>query len=355
MNPADPRSPLLPHLSQYHVDFVIPRIGIDLPLGIDPFLLFKSRDREYRHLHEVILDTFNAGIKAIREGHPDEAHRLFDFPEVSAIGLGYTQGGKRGSGVGTYFAGLIIDTLEASPALQERGVRHVEEMQLLSAGIGPDRVSDIAANILKRFLIGYTQVQCRIWDIDMVKDVPVQHILNHESKQWEDSFEELPISPSNGAPILFVPRRIVRVLPWINYDDFLRSEFNAYLKIRRDQARSTTRAKTDVVAVTRRDISLVERYVGTREAQAREARPALDYIDEDACREAERLKNQLAAIVPGRAEAEAYQQLVLEVLNFLFSPELIDGQPEVRTIDGTERRDIIFTNDSDEPFWGLCP
>src|SRR5205823_6312859 len=28
-----------------------------------------------------------------------------------------------------------------------------------------------------------------------------------------------------------------------------------------------------------------------------------------------------------------------------------DGQPEVRTVDGTERRDIIFTNDSDETFW----
>ena len=101
----------------------------------------------------------------------------------------------------------------------------------------------------------------------------------------------------------------------------------------------------------RRDISLVERYVGAREAQASEARPAMDYIDEDACREAERLKNRLAAIDPGRADAGEYQQLVLEILNFLLNPELIDGQPEVRTMDGTERRDIIFTNDSDEPFW----
>src|SRR5262249_8255205 len=42
---------------------------------------------------------------------------------------------------------------------------------------------------------------------------------------------------------------------------------------------------------------------------------------------------------------------ILEIVNYLFNPELIDGQPEVRTIDGTERRDIIFTNDSDEPFW----
>jgi hypothetical protein len=352
MSTLDPRAPLLPHLSQYQLDFVIPRIGIDLPLGIDPFLLFKSRDSEYRRLHTLLIATFNAGIAAIREGNTDEAHRLFDFPEVSAIGLGYTQGGKRGSGVGSYLAGLIIDTLEASPALQQRGVRHVEEMQLLSAGIGPDRVSDITANVLKRFLIEYTQRQCRIWNVGMAKHVPVSHIFNHLSNEWEDAFEDLPISPINGAPILFVPRRIVRVLPWINYDDFVRSEFNAYLKARRDQIKkSSTQAKTDVVTVTRRDISLVERYVKAREAQGGDARPTLDYIDEDLCRESARLKEQLAAIAIGRSEAERYQHLVLEILNFLFSPELIDGQPEVKTIDGTERRDIIFTNDSDESFW----
>lgn len=352
MSTLDPRAPLLPHLSPYQVDFVIPRVGIDLPLGIDPFLLFKSRDSEYRQLHMLLIATFNAGVAAIREGNTDEAHRLFDFPEVSAIGLGYTQGGKRGSGVGGYLAGLIIDTLEASPALQQRGVRHVEEMQLLSAGIGPDRISDITANVLKRFLIDYTQRQCRIWNVEMATSVPVSHIFNHLSKEWEDAFEDLPISPINGTPILLVPRRIVRVLPWINYDDFVRSEFNAYLKARRDQIKkSNSQAKTEVVTVTRQDISLVDRYVKAREAQGGEARPTLDYIDEDVCREAERLKERLAAITIGRSEAERYQHLVLKILNFLFNPELIDGQPEVKTIDGTERRDIIFTNDSDENFW----
>ena len=89
----------------------------------------------------------------------------------------------------------------------------------------------------------------------------------------------------------------MRVLPWINYDDFVRSEFNAYLKARRDQVRrSSAQAKTEVVTVTRRDISLVERYVKAREAQGGDARPALDYIDEDVCRESERLKERLAAI-----------------------------------------------------------
>lgn len=103
--------------------------------------------------------------------------------------------------------------------------------------------------------------------------------------------------------------------------------------------------------MTRSDIALVERYVRSREAQSAEARPTLEYIDEDSCREGEKLKDRLRSIPVGREHARGYQLTVLEILNYLFNPELIDGQPEVRTLEGTERRDIIFTNDSDESFW----
>jgi hypothetical protein len=143
--------------------------------------------------------------------------------------MGYTVGGKRGSGVGTYLAGLIIETLTGSPSLQERGIRHIEEMQLVSAGIGPDRVSDIAANILKSFLVEYTRRQCSIWSIPLKAAVPVEHIYDASTQQWIDSYEDLPVSPVDGSVILLVPRRIVRALPWINYDDFFRTEFKAYL------------------------------------------------------------------------------------------------------------------------------
>lgn len=364
MSSSDPRAPLLSGVSQYDVDFVIPRVGIDVPVGIDPFLLYKSRDPEYRQLHGQLLEAFSAGILAVRRGMLHEAGRILDFPEVSAIGLGYTQGSKRGSGLGTHLSGLIIETVIGSPSLQERGIRHIEEMQLVSAGIGPDRVSDISANILKSFLIEYTQRQCGIWGLPVKKGVPVQHIYDLSSQEWRDSYEDLPVSPVDGSAILLVPRRIVRTLPWINYDDFIRTEFSAYLSAKRQAARQTpkdtdegerrqshTKDKQRVVTLTRSDISLVERYVRSREQLASDARPALDYITEDACKEAEALKKKLGAIQPGREQAAEYQRLVLEIVNYLFNPELIDGQPEVRTIDGTERRDIIFTNDSDESFW----
>jgi hypothetical protein len=363
---ASPREPLIQGVSQYEVDFVIPRAGIDIPVGIDPFLLFKSRDPELRGLHTSLISVFNSGIELVRQGALGDARRLFDFPEVPEIGFGYTQESKRGSGLGSHLTGLILDTVVGSPSLQERGVKHVEEMQLLSAGIGPDRVSDIAANILKSFLIQYTQRQAVIWKLAVSPSVPVTHIFDHSSGEWQDSHEDLPVSKFDGSPILLVPRRLVRSLPWINYDDFLRTEFKAYLSSRRQPPRhlnpkapkesepvtpQPNPAKEGVVSVTRSDMAIVDRYVKAREDQKANARPTLDYIDDDRCKEAELLKARLFAINHGREQATEYQGIVLEILNYLFNPELIDGQPEVRTVDGTERRDIIFTNDSDESFW----
>ena len=353
------RAPLLSGLSQYDVDFVLPRIGIDLPLGIDPFLLYKSRDSALRSLHTLIVDTFNKGVAEVQRGATDEARRRLNFPEVPEIGLGYSRGSKRGSGVGTVLTGLLLETIANSPQLQERGVRHIEEMQLLSAGIGADRVSDIAANVLKEFLVEYTQRQCRIWDIPLVAGVPLEHVLDAPNETWTDGFYDLPVSPLDGSGILLVPRRIVRRLPWINYEDFVRSDFAAYLKAKRT-ARLTlpemgaTTPKEQVVGITRSDLAIVERYVRAREAAADQASPDTDFgLDTDlsVCDEAHVLQSRLAALRSGREHAAEYQRLVLEILNFAFSPDLVDGKPEVRTIDGTERRDIVFTNESDHTFW----
>src|SRR2546425_10974990 len=114
----DPASRLLlSGVSQYEVDFVIPRLGIDVPVGIDPFLLFKSRDPVLRSLHDKIIDVFRSGVESIKSGREAHAHAIFQFPEVAEIGLGYTRRGKRGSGVGHYLSSLILNTLRDSPAM----------------------------------------------------------------------------------------------------------------------------------------------------------------------------------------------------------------------------------------------
>lgn len=361
MAEQNPYTPLLKGISQFDVDFVIPRIGVDLPLGIDPFLLFKSRNATFSALHGIVLTTFNTAVDALRSGDVATAKYLFDFPEVSEIGLGYTQKGKRGSGVGSYLSRLIIETLNESPALMERGVRHIEEMQLVSVGIAADRTSDIAANLIKQYLIEYTQKQCALWDIPLHSGVPINHIFDPERLEWYDDYTDLPISPVDNSPIILVPRRIVRSLPWINYDDYFRMEFSAYLRAKRvrkdnqlqgNRTISKSYGKKEVTAVTRLEVERIDRYVNLKEETASQAQPSENYlIASERCPEAERLKQELTPITHGNVHAYIYQRTVLEILNYLFNPELIDGEFEVKTVDGTERRDIIFTNDSDQSFW----
>jgi len=357
-----PNTLLLSGISQFEVDFVIPRVGIDLPIGIDPFLLFKSRDTILANLHTSILKVFNKGIEFVRDKKISEAKQLFDFPEVAEIGLGYSKKSKQGSGVGNFLSQLIIETLIDSPALQERGIKHIEEMQLVSVGIGADRISDIAANLLKQYFIEYTQKQCLLWNIPLISGVPLSHIFDFDTLTWYDGYFELPISPIDNSPILLVPRRIVRVFPWINYDDFFKMEFSTYLRAKRVKGRfaikniATSQTKKEdkeqITLLTRTEVERIDRYILAKEKTYEQAQPSSNYIDVgNISIGAKELKENLAQVKIGREDAGKYQRVVLEILNFLFNPELIDGELEVETIDGTERRDIIFTNDSDQSFW----
>lgn len=230
-------------------------------------------------------------------------------------------------------------------------------MQLVAVGIAQDRTSDMAANLIKEYLIRYTQKQCQQLGIPLVSGVPIEHIFDFRTMSWYDDYVDLPISPINNSPLLFVPRRIVRTLPWINYDDYFRQEFAVYLRAKRVKEKLSGRkiarpAKNEIVSVTRAEIERLDAYVEAKEESASAAQPSLTYLSEnDACDEAETLKSRLQNIVPGRAGAGDYQRAVFDTINFLFNPQLADGEMEVRTVDGTERRDIIFVNESDESFW----
>src|SRR5439155_26342833 len=98
-------------LNQRDVDFVIPRLDADLPLCIDPFLLYKSRREDLRGAHALLLSLFDEAFEAFRAGNEERVVSLIDFPEASEIGFGYTRAGVRGSGMGDVLSGLLIETL----------------------------------------------------------------------------------------------------------------------------------------------------------------------------------------------------------------------------------------------------
>lgn len=347
-------------IAQAEADFVIPNLAIDIPVCIDPFLLYKSRDPMLRGLHASVLAVFERAFELHRSGDRAGLDRLIDFPEVNAIGFGYTKAGIAGSGLGWQLNRLLADLLEESEAVRERGLRHVEELQLLSVGVGPDRVSDISANILKQALAEYTQEQCALWGIPLQAGAPLAHYLDHEDMEWRDGYIDLPINPLSGAPLLLVPRRIVRLLPWINYGDFYSNEAQLLLPPRprlprfpgMAKEKRLELAKTEMVAKVRDSPAILDKYISRKERSSGEVQPLLHEQDADELHSTgASLTARLEAIQTGAADAAAYQMLAYEILNFLFEPGLTGGQLEVGTYLGTERRDIVYWNEAERSFW----
>lgn len=261
-------------LNQREVDFVIPRLDADLPLCIDPFLLYKSRRAELHAAHSLLLTLFNEAFLAFRTGDEQRAARLINFPEVAEVRFGYTRKGVLGRGMGRVLGQLVLETLRSSPPLVERGIRHVEELQLFSPGIAEDRISDLAANVIKGFLVSYTEAQCRLWGIPSEASVPLEHIWDSDARDWTSGYVTVPVDPETHRGILLVPRWIVRRLPWINYDDFLRTDLAAFLRRRLPGRRVRVPvSKQQAVKLTRTHIGLVDGYISRKEREASRAQP----------------------------------------------------------------------------------
>jgi hypothetical protein len=135
----------------------------DLPLFIDPFLLFNSEKPEYRALHDGLIeylvflrDKAQAGVA----GEP-MLRAWYCFPEVKQTWLGYSVKGNQGSGLGIDFARALHENLyRLFPTFGDEQITrgsHLEKVCLIREGVGKDNISDFVTNLIKDFLCSYTQ------------------------------------------------------------------------------------------------------------------------------------------------------------------------------------------------------
>ncbi len=61
--------------TQDDVPFAIPHLEEDIPLALDPFLLWSSDDPQYRELHERLLAFFRHVAELIEGGREADAAR----------------------------------------------------------------------------------------------------------------------------------------------------------------------------------------------------------------------------------------------------------------------------------------
>lgn len=206
----------------------------DLPLFVDPFLLFNSKNEEYKQLHENILQY----LRFLRDKSSNASldtsliNSWYLFPEVKQNWFGFSQTGNSGAGLRSDFAISLHKNLHAifSDFGSEKITRgsHLEKLCLIKGGVGRDKISDFTTNLIKEYLLEYTQ-KFAVKNIkkELRQVVAVNKVrFNYTTETWESGQYDLPFY--NRDHILLTPKDILtKDEMWINKEDL----YSDYRKI----------------------------------------------------------------------------------------------------------------------------
>lgn len=146
--------------TQEEADFAIPFLEEDLPLYVDPFLLWKSPSQQDNALHTAVINSVNYLGYLCKKGKEREAADfIIAASECNEVGLGLSRT-KKGKHISEKTALSVLNLYKNIPQLSQSGFVHFEEIQLLVENIAEDRISDLTCSFLKSFLIDYTIEQC---------------------------------------------------------------------------------------------------------------------------------------------------------------------------------------------------
>ncbi len=190
-----------PTVLDEHGAFDISLVG-DLPLFVDPFLLFNSGDETYQQLHAEILRymRFLKQVTLSGGSRPRSLMLGLLFPEVKQNWLGFSRTGNAGHGLGKDFARALHSNF--SSVFRNFGEEtityssHLEKLCLVKNGVGRDTISDFTTNLIKRFLGEYTQNFAQIYlPSALRRRVSVPKVnFNYETRSWSPQVFELHTS-----------------------------------------------------------------------------------------------------------------------------------------------------------------
>ena len=201
----------------------------DIPLFIDPFLLFNSEKKEYKQIHNEII-KYLLFLQSQAEYNNELTRGMMQswylFSEVKQTWLGFSLEGNHGNGLGKTFAynlfnGLKSIFLNFGKEQITKG-QHLEKLCLISPKVGRDKISDFTTNFTKEYILKYTQVfaekyldksKCKYFSVPRVR-------FNYETKTWISMTFFLPCYKNDY--VLLTPKDIlVRDETFINRSDMI--------------------------------------------------------------------------------------------------------------------------------------
>lgn len=342
-----------PRLNDYHnlaftqdeVDFAIPFLDEDVPLYVDPFLLWKSPSLQDNSLHTAITNSFNHLGYLFSSGKENEAIEiLIQLSECEEAGLG-TSKNKEGKRIGSGLAADILKLYKDIPQITKSGFTHFEEIQLFVNNISRDRISDISCNFVKSFLIDYTIEQCEKYSIPLEK-VTIANVFEYKKNCFINEDVYLPVNPINSNPILLIPKRWLRFLPWINYEDY----FSGYIsKLVSEPNKIPDRV--NLLNYNRLNYDVVQTYIKIKEKQSNDCKNDPLFKSLPILSISRKLKDVIS-LPSGNKDGndKEYEDIICQMLATFFYPQLDFADSQSRTDSGVLIRDLIFYNNRSYDF-----
>jgi hypothetical protein len=323
--------------TQEEVDFAIPFLDEDIPLYVDPFLLWKSPSQQDNALHTLITNSFNHLGSLLNNGKEKEAiDILINSSECDEVGLGNSKT-KQGKRIGDKLAYSMLNTFKVIPQISKSGFTHFEEVQLLVDNISKDRISDIACNFIFSFLIDYTIDQSEKHNIPIEK-ITLKRVYNSKKHKFEEENSFLPINPITKQPIVFVPKRWLRFIPWINPDDYFQNFYSTNVD-------KTEISRVKLLDFNRHNYDLVQAYTKIKEKQFGDCKNDPLFVQIPVT-SAKRKLSTIVKLPTGKTDNadRQYEDNVCQLMASLLYPHLDFAQEQSRTDSNILIRDLIFYN-----------
>ncbi len=216
----------------------------DNPAFIDPFLIFAQE--KYGFLHDRII-KYLIFLRELSNETPFSSSiykTYYKFSEVRQNWLGYSLWNNSGQGLGKKFAQSLHNNLRAI-FLDDNTKKitkspHLEKLCLIEDGVGVDKISDFTVNLIKDYLLAYTEkFALQYLDQKYVKEFAIQNCtFDFENKYWKPNTYNLPFINIKGKDeyVLLSPKDIlVKNDSWISKNNFL-SKNGAILQVIDDEA-----------------------------------------------------------------------------------------------------------------------
>ena len=362
-------------LEQAQLDFVDVTPARDTPLFIDPFAISLKQDQWSATCHQLIAHFFQTALDNIRGGRIDPARAMLNgLTEPNETCLGLSKGSPAGRGVSGKQALDLYESLARSQAAQSGVLGELAECDLFVERIGPDKISDITTNIIRKLLIEYTQAQCALHGIELRGEYPSGRYWDMDSRSWESSYAALPVIGQKR--IILVPKYSVRrqmaldaqeyyshhILNFIQQEEFDRGS-SLVRVLKSGERRLPTKKSVEAKFPFSKDFlahfseANPEVLAGYKElySEIEGAKGALrnrDFDEDfDEATFAQALIARLRAVPPGKDHAAAFHALIVGTLEFIFWPNLIYPRKETPIHEGRKRIDVTYTNAAKDGFF----